>query len=161
MCLTREYVNLLDDEDAVLVAENSSEACAYLWRMHLQGQLQLDMQPSNLTVAYHQPCHAKAMDDTHAGENLLRLIPNLMVQKVERGCSGMAGTFGLKRKNYWNSLRIGRGLMDSLRHPDIQVGTTECSACRIQMEQGTNKPTVHPIKLLAHAYGLMPEIGQL
>ncbi|MCA9200876.1 MAG: anaerobic glycerol-3-phosphate dehydrogenase subunit C, partial [Planctomycetales bacterium] len=161
MCLTREYVNLLDDEDAVLVAENSSEACAYLWRMHLQGQLQLDMQPSNLTVAYHQPCHAKAMDDTHAGENLLRLIPNLMVQKVERGCSGMAGTFGLKKENYWNSLRIGRGLMDSLRHPDIQVGTTECSACRIQMEQGTNKPTVHPIKLLAHAYGLMPEIGQL
>jgi hypothetical protein len=27
------------------------------------------------------------------------------------------------------------------------------------MEQGTTKPTVHPIKLLALAYGLMPEIA--
>jgi len=25
------------------------------------------------------------------------------------------------------------------------------------MEQGTDKPTIHPIKLLALAYGLMPE----
>jgi hypothetical protein len=31
----------------------------------------------------------------------------------------------------------------------------------MQMEQGTTKPTVHPIKLLALAYGLMPEIGSL
>jgi hypothetical protein len=29
------------------------------------------------------------------------------------------------------------------------------------MEQGTTKPTVHPIKVLALAYGLMPEIEKL
>ena len=29
----------------------------------------------------------------------------------------------------------------------------------MQMEQGTTKPTLHPIKLLALSYGLMPEIG--
>jgi hypothetical protein len=26
------------------------------------------------------------------------------------------------------------------------------------MEQGTNKPTVHPMKLLAWSYGLMPGV---
>jgi hypothetical protein len=31
----------------------------------------------------------------------------------------------------------------------------------MQMEQGSEKPTVHPIKLLALAYGLMPEIIDL
>jgi hypothetical protein len=31
----------------------------------------------------------------------------------------------------------------------------------MQMEQGSPKPTVHPIKLLALAYGLMPEIMAL
>ena len=31
----------------------------------------------------------------------------------------------------------------------------------MQMEQGTSKPTVHPLKLLALAYGLMPEISGL
>jgi hypothetical protein len=29
------------------------------------------------------------------------------------------------------------------------------------MEQGTTKPTVHPLKLLALAYGLMPEFKSL
>jgi hypothetical protein len=28
------------------------------------------------------------------------------------------------------------------------------------MEQGTSKPTLHPLKLLALAYGLLPEIGR-
>jgi heterodisulfide reductase subunit B len=38
---------------------------------------------------------------------------------------------------------------------------TECSTCKIQMEQGTTKPTIHPVKLLALAYGLMPELATL
>jgi len=48
-----------------------------------------------------------------------------------------------------------------LRESNWQAGTTECSACKMQMEQGTSKPTIHPLKLLAMAYGLMPEIGTL
>ena len=73
----------------------------------------------------------------------------------------MAGTFGLLRQNYRSSLRAGWGLISRLRDPAIQAGTTECSTCKIQMEQGTTKPTIHPIKLLALAYGLMPEMAAL
>jgi hypothetical protein len=36
---------------------------------------------------------------------------------------------------------------------------TECSTCKMQMEHVANKPTLHPIKLLALAYGLMPELA--
>ena len=68
----------------------------------------------------------------------------------------MAGTFGLKRENYRSSLRAGWDLISSFRDPAIQGGVTECSACKMQMEQGTEKPTVHPLKLLALAYGLLP-----
>ena len=69
----------------------------------------------------------------------------------------MAGTFGLSRKNYRNSLRAGWPLISAIRECDFQAGTTECSACKLQMEQGTTKPTIHPLKLLALAYGVMPE----
>jgi Fe-S oxidoreductase len=73
----------------------------------------------------------------------------------------MAGTFGLKRANYRASLRAGWGLISAMRDPAVQFGTTECSACKIQMEQGTTKPTIHPLKILALAYGVMPEIEEL
>ena len=72
----------------------------------------------------------------------------------------MAGVFGLKSQNYRNSLRSGWGLLSTMRDSEIQVGTTECSACKIQMEQGTSKPTLHPIKLLALAYNIMPELEE-
>jgi Fe-S oxidoreductase len=161
LSLKREYLYLLDDDDARLVAENSSEACAYLWNMHTKGKLQLDLKPINATVGYHLPCRMKALGVGTPGQNLLRLVPGLSVHTIDAGCSGMAGTFGLKRANYRTSLRVGWGLISALRDPRLQAGATECSACRIQMEQGTAKPTVHPIKLLALAYGLMPELSGL
>jgi FAD/FMN-containing dehydrogenase/Fe-S oxidoreductase len=161
LALAHEYPALLDDDDSRLVAANTSEACTFLWRMHQAGKLQLDLRPINSVLGYHMPCHVKALQAGAPGENLLRLIPGLVVDRTENSCSGMAGTFGLKRENYRASLRAGRALVGSLRSPRLQAGTTECSACKIQMEQGAGKPTIHPVKLLALAYGLMPEISDL
>jgi Fe-S oxidoreductase len=161
LCLTHEYRHLLDDDDVQLVAEHTTEACTYLWRLHEAGKLELDFKPINLVLGYHTPCHLKALDVGTPGERLLNLVPGLSVRHIERGCSGMAGTYGLKRANYRNSLRAGWGLIRALRDPSIDLGTTECSACKMQMEQGTTKPTIHPLKILALAYGLMPEIDKL
>ncbi|MEX0978085.1 MAG: anaerobic glycerol-3-phosphate dehydrogenase subunit C, partial [Pirellulales bacterium] len=161
LAIKHEYLALLDDDDARLVAENTSEACTYLWHLHQAGKLQLDLRPINAVLGYHMPCHIKALQTGAAGEHLLRLIPSLSVERTENTCSGMAGTFGLKRENYRASLRAGRALIGSLRARRLQAGTTECSACKIQMEQGAGKPTIHPVKLLALAYGLMPEISEL
>jgi FAD/FMN-containing dehydrogenase/Fe-S oxidoreductase len=161
LCLSHEYPNILGDDDVRLVADHTHEACAYLWRLHEAGKLELNFQPLNLTLGYHLPCHLRALEVGSPGENLLRLIKGVTVRRIERGCSGMAGTFGLKRENYRASLRAGWGLISAMRDPRVQFGTTECSACKIQMEQGTTKPTLHPLKILALAYGVMPEIESL
>ena len=129
--------------------------------MHQIGKLELDFKPINLTLGYHQPCHLRALDVGTPGERLLKLIPGISVKRIEKGCSGMAGTYGLRRDNYRASLRAGWGLISALRDTSIDLGTTECSSCKMQMEQGTTKPTIHPLKMLALAYGLMPEIEKL
>jgi FAD/FMN-containing dehydrogenase/Fe-S oxidoreductase len=161
LCLKRAYPDLVDDDDARLVADHTHEACTFLWRLHEAGRLALDFQPLNLSLGYHLPCHLRALEVGSPGENLLRLIRGVSVRRIERGCSGMAGTFGLKRENYRASLRAGWGLIRAVRDPAIQFGTTECSACKIQMEQGTTKPTIHPLKILALAYGILPEAEKL
>lgn len=161
LCLTKEYLNLMDDEDAQLIADNTSEACSYLWRLHQSGKLELDFQPISVSLGYHLPCHQKALTSAAPGYRLLKLIPGLTVTRIEKGCSGMAGVWGLRRENYRRSLRMGRDMIAALRDSEITAGTTECSSCKMQMEQGTSKPTIHPIKILAHAYGLMPEVGEL
>ena len=160
-CLRHEYVSILDDEDSRLVAAHTHDACDYLWHMHLVGDLRLDFKPVSAQIGYHQPCHLRGLESGSPGEQLLKLIPGLQVRRLDHGCSGMAGAFGLLRKNYRNSLRAGWQLISAVRDPLVQFAATECSACKLQMEQGTTKPTIHPLKLLSLAYGLQPEIEQL
>ena len=73
----------------------------------------------------------------------------------------MAGTFGLAREHYRTSLRAGFPLVAAMRQPRIAAGATECSACRLQMEQGTTKPTVHPVKIIARSYGCFDRVEGL
>ena len=123
--------------------------------------MQLDFTQLNITVGYHTPCHTKALTKGTPAKNLLELIPGLQIETLEKGCSGMAGVYGISRHNYRNSLRAGLPLLSAVRTGNFKLGATECSTCKIQMEQGTSKPTIHPIKLVALAYGLMPEVQKL
>lgn len=156
LMLTQEALKLTDDLDAELVARNTMDVGQYLAGLKARGELPEPTVPLPGHVGYHQPCHLRALNVGTPGLDLLRGVPRLETEFIDRGCSGMAGTFGMTRKNFLLSLRAGRGLRERLKSPDIEFGATECGACRIQMEQGIAKQTHHPIKLLSLAYGLNP-----
>lgn len=158
LCLKYEYDQILDSEDSRLVAANTWDAGSYVWQMHGNNELELDFKPLTTSVIYHTPCHLRAMDPTHSGMRLLGLIPGLTVQHANAGCSGMAGTYGVRKQTYRTSLRVGWGLISTMQETTAQIGSTECSTCKLQMEQGIDKPTLHPLALMAYAYGKLPEV---
>ena len=158
LMLRQEYLKLTDDLDAELVASNTHDIGDYLAGLDARGQLPTPEQPLRARVGYHQPCHLRALDVGTPGLDLIRRIPEIDVEYIDRGCSGMAGTFGLHREHFLTSLRAGRGLLNRLRDGDIELGASECSACRIQMEQGSSVRTLHPIQLLSLAYGHNPSL---
>ncbi len=51
-------------------------------------------------------------------------------------------------------------MLEELSRPGVLFGSTECSTCRLQMEDGGGKRTLHPVQYLALAYGLLPELGR-
>jgi len=157
LCLKEEYPRILDHPDVSIVAAQAMDAGSYLLSLHEQGVLRTNFAPIDLTAGVHTPCHAKALGYAPYTE-LLKLIPGLTLVDINLGCSGMAGAYGLTATHFEQSLEIGRPLIERMQQPDLNIGLTECSSCRLQMEQGTSTPTLHPIKLLALAYGLMPEI---
>jgi len=136
------------------------EAGEFLLRLHEGNRLKTDFAPLDFEAGYHTPCHLKSLEVETPLLKLLSLIPQLRVRTIEEGCSGMAGAYGWTRDNFRMSIRIGWGLISRMREPELTIGTTECSSCKMQMEQGTTTPTLHPLKLLALSYGLMPEIRQ-
>lgn len=158
LCLSQEYPLLVGSEDARIIAENTFDAGTFLWKLHERKRLKTDFETLPLKLAYHTPCHVKALGTTPALAKLLQLIPGVDVQYIEKGCSGMAGTYGLAAEHFKQSQAIGHGLISEMQTIEANAGVTDCSSCRMQMEQQATIPTVHPLKILAIAYGLMPEL---
>ena len=157
--VSQDYLDLFDDVDTKLVAAQTHELGDFLWKLHEAGSLRTDFpQRLDLQIGHHVPCHVKALGGEPAGPKLLGLIPGLEVFTIDKSCSGMAGTYGLRAANYADSLMAGRPMLDELKRPRVLFGSTECSACRLQMQEGSRKRALHPIQYLALAYGLLPEV---
>lgn len=156
-----EARNLIADPDLALLAERTYEFSEYLAVLSERGELREELSPVPLCVAYHEPCHERALVPRGSITRLLRKIPELRLEAMDLGCSGMAGTFGLRAENYQPSLEAGAHMLARLRQSDIHFGVTQCAACRMQMEHGSAKRTLHPAHWFALAYGLVPHPERL
>ncbi len=158
LMLTQDYLTLLNDPDAQAVAAHSVELMTYLGELRTAKKLRTDFKRLDLALGHHVPCHQKALRGAIRGLDLLELIPGVRVHTIDAGCSGMGGTWGLRADRYADSLAAGRAMFAELDRPRVLLGSTECSACRIQMQEGTGKRTLHPVQYLAYAYGLLPDL---
>jgi Fe-S oxidoreductase len=159
LMLRNDYLDLIDDLDARLVADRTVEFTTFLGEARRHGKFRTDFRPLAASLGHHVPCHLKAFSPQSAAGDLLRAIPGVSVIEIDKSCSGMAGTFGLKRQNALVSRQAGRPMIEALQSSEIAFGTTECSSCRLQMEDAGGKRTLHPAQFLALAYGLMPELA--
>jgi Fe-S oxidoreductase len=156
LMLRQDYLDLIGDLDARLVASQTVELTTFLWRLHEEGELRRDLKPVSCRVGHHVPCHIKALAQGVHGPKLLGLIPGLQPVTIDESCSGMAGTYGLREADFETSLAAGKPMLERFARDDLHVGSSECSACRMQMLQGADKPVFHPVQFLAQAYGLQP-----
>jgi Fe-S oxidoreductase len=104
---------------------------------------------------YHLPCHLKAQNLGTKSADLLRLIPGLGVETVDR-CAGVDGTWGLKREYYELSLQVAEPLFAAVREAGPGPVATDCPLAALQIDQGTGQRPRHPVEVLAEAYGLAP-----
>jgi Fe-S oxidoreductase len=158
LMLAHDYPDFLDDPDVAALAANTVELTTYLGELHAAGELKTNFKALDLTLGHHVPCHLKALHGPVHGPELLGLIPGVVVNTIDVSCSGMAGTWGLKAANYEPSLIAGQRMLDELNRPGVLFGSSECSACRLQMQEGSGKRALHPVQYLALAYGLLPEL---
>ncbi|QJW96139.1 FAD-binding oxidoreductase [Frigoriglobus tundricola] len=158
LMLAQDYLDILDDPDTAAVAANTVELSTYLGELHAAKRLRTDFRRLDVTLGHHIPCHLKALRGPIQSPGLLALVPGVRVHTIDAGCSGMAGTWGLKAENYATSMAAGAGMFAELNRPRVLFGSTECSACRLQMQEGSGKRTLHPVQYLAYAYGLLPEL---
>ena len=168
-CVVKDYPYFCDDPDAKAVYGNIVDFCGYLARLDALGELNRDdlrSIPDVKTIGYHAPCatlalSGKATSTATNAQSLLGLIPRVEIHRLERGCCGFACFAGFSRKRYYESLQLGGRLFLAARRRELQLCSTECSFCALQLAQGTTRkrtsgpPVVHTIKALAVSYGVL------
>ena len=155
LCLKQELRHFVAGPDAELVSENTYEMMNYLFDLLEQKKLKAPTKSITKEFVYHSPCHLCAVGDETASIRLLQELCGIEVVDLAAGCCGLAGTFGMQKKNYELSSKISECLKNALESAPVKNVLTECAACKMQIEHISDCVVRHPVKILAKAYGVL------
>ena len=85
------------------------------------------------------------------------MIPDLHIVDSHAACCGIAGTYGFKQEKYSIAMQVGQPLFDFVRDMGQPLVVCDSETCRWQITKSTGVPSIHPVELLAAAYGFEPE----
>jgi glycerol-3-phosphate dehydrogenase subunit C len=156
MMLKKEYLNYLqgdEREQAIELAQRVFDLSEYLIRLKSEGMLDQAFTVNPGRVAYHQPCHLKYQAIGTKSIELLRLAGAEVIY-IDKGCSGHDGTWAMKKEYFHMAQRVARGLHKGVKESDADQVATDCSLAGLQITQGTGRKTIHPIEVIAKAYGI-------
>ena len=142
-----------DDKDASRLAESTVDATTFIRGLMAQGAWEMPETVVNLKVGYHTPCHLRVRGQGADSLAVLEDIPGLDVANMDRGCCGLAGSYGMKARNYDKSMTVGSNIAEFLQEGQFDAGATDCAGCEMQIRTVSGLPVYHPLKLLWQAYG--------
>ncbi len=143
LSLMQEWGYLLDQKRISTVREK----LIHISRLVLAHQDRLKIENCRMSLAYHNPCHLKVQPGPEASLEMLKLFPGVRATDLHSHCCGMSGTWGLCSEHYDLSLAIGTPMIEKLNDSDAEYGVTDCPTCRMQMEELSHKPILHPIEV--------------
>ncbi len=155
MCLKDELRFFVDSEDAREVSENVYELMGFLLDLFKKGKLKPALKQRGGKFLYHSPCHLFATGDNKASIKLFGGLCLGEITDLNAGCCGIAGTFGMQKKNALLSDKISGSLAKAIADSDIKMVLSECSTCRMQIEHISGCKAIHPVKILAQAWDLL------
>ena len=153
LTLRDEYPDLLRDDMARKVAENSYLIDEFLVNLHNSGKLDLEWNDTDKKVLFHGHCHQRALVGTKSSLDALNLPSSFLVEEVDAGCCGMAGAFGYEKEHFDISMVIGQQRLFpavEAKEEDWEVAVMGVS-CRQQIEHGTGRKARHLVEVLRDA----------
>ena len=156
--LKKDYVDYVGGPDAKLVSEHTFDAAEYLVKLHKTEGSSLDTEFTGTipeTVTYHTPCHLRAQNIGLKSRDLMKLTGAKI--KLVQQCSGIDGMWGLRAENAHLSLPIGEKLGQMVKDAGGDIVTGDCHLANTAINEQTGNKPVHPLQMIARAYGIPEE----
>ena len=156
--LKKDYVDYVGGPDAKLVSEHTYDAAEYLMLIHTTEGKSLDTNFKGIipeTVTYHTPCHLRAQNIGLKSRDLMKLTGAKI--KLVQQCSGIDGMWGLRAENAQLSIPIAEKLGKMITEANGDVVTGDCHLANTAINEQTGNKPVHPLQVVARAYGFAEE----
>ena len=113
-------------------------------------------------VSLHISCHSRAQNIGQKATELLRLIPQLKLDVIER-CSGHGGSWGIKKNNFEMAIKVGKPVARKVIQFENEYVVSECPLAGTHIQQGVKKidnsknvkVLSHPLEILAKSMSIM------
>jgi glycerol-3-phosphate dehydrogenase subunit C len=105
-------------------------------------------------LPYHSPCQLKAHNIGLPALDLMEMIPGVKIKHVQADCCGIAGTYGYKKEKYEIGMAVGKPVFEQVKAAGSKIAVCDSETCRWQIAHATGAKMIHPVELLAQAYGL-------
>ena len=109
-------------------------------------------------VTVHHACHARAQNMGIKARDMLKLIPNIKIDVVER-CAGHGGTFGVMKETHDLAIKVGRPTARQIKTKNNKYMASDCPLAGKHLKQLetdtkiSNDEALHPIELVAKVIG--------
>ena len=156
--LKQDYVDYIGGPDAELVASHTYDSAEYLWKVHAGDDSEIDTEfPGEIDdeITYHAPCHLRAQNIGYRSRDLMKLAGADITLVAE--CSAIDGTWGYREQNYDMSRQIARKMADAIDAAGNDTVAGDCHLANGGILQETGKQPLHPLQVVARAYGIPEE----
>ena len=146
-----------ENKDIKRLAKNTKDIDEYIVDISEKEGLAGGLHEIDGGVTVHHACHARAQNMGNKARDMLKLIPNIKIDVVER-CAGHGGTFGVMKETHNLAVKVGRPTARQIKNKNNKYMASDCPLAGKhlkQLEQDTkisSDEALHPIELLAKAY---------
>ena len=150
---------LPNDENIKKLSKNISDIDEYIVDIAQNEGLAEGLQEIDGGVTVHNACHARAQNMGIKARDMLKLIPNIKMDVVER-CAGHGGTFGVMKETYDLAIKVGRPTARQIKSKNNKYLASDRPLAGKQLKQLetdtkiVNDEALHPIELIAKSYRL-------
>ena len=150
---------LPNDENIKKLSKNISDIDEYIVDIAQNEGLAEGLQEIDGGVTVHNACHARAQNMGIKARDMLKLIPNIKMDVVER-CAGHGGTFGVMKETHDLAIKVGRATARQIKSKNNKYMASDCPLAGKHLKQLevdtkiVNDEALHPIELIAKSYRL-------
>jgi len=153
LALTRDYPGILNAPSGRKISENTYNLHEYILKLIDEDYIDPVFEPVRKKIAYHIPCHLRALGIGYPAARLFQEIPGLEFDILEDNCCGLAGSYGFKKNNEDTSAKLGGIAADAVKEVKADALAADCGACRMQLEHFSGVPALDPSEILIKSLG--------